>query len=463
VRIPPGVNDFRGQSCPAKRTHLTPSVLIKNSMHKPSTDLRLLISNGSHHMHLIPLADSLNKSGYQVRLFVFLYPRKFLRLVLCWCKLKSWKRFLNRATAINDSQVYDCRTSQIITLLADRILNGKNSPVHDLAYTAASCLYSRKAVKILSFIRPQIYHFRSGYGGCSIHYAHENNVITLCDHSYGHPVLTKYMIRNCGRYPTSPDLLPSIPQESFSKKIQKDLELSEFIVVNSNFVKENLAWLGFDASRIFTAYPGIEKAFFKYVESSSYQERSEMVLFAGTWEQRKGINAICNLIDSSTFQISIAGCTEKTLLGVTPRLKNSLFKLRILGYLSWQQLANEMLSHRVFVFPSLSEGSARVVSMALACGCFVITTPNAGSIVKHGINGYLVDAWDIQGFISAVHTAIALDDGIFQKISSNNMSLFQSVYTQEMYAKRISEVYESILSGQWCKNLDDSRISISHE
>ena len=41
----------------------------------------------------------------------------------------------------------------------------------------------------------------------------------------------------------------------------------------------------------------------------------------------------------------------------------------------------------VFVFPSLAEGSARVVAMAMAAGCYVITTPNSGSVVRDGAMG----------------------------------------------------------------------------
>jgi glycosyltransferase involved in cell wall biosynthesis len=50
----------------------------------------------------------------------------------------------------------------------------------------------------------------------------------------------------------------------------------------------------------------------------------------------------------------------------------------------------------VFVFPSLHEGSALVTYEALASGLPVIATPNAGSEVRDGVEGFLVPAAEIE-------------------------------------------------------------------
>ena len=47
--------------------------------------------------------------------------------------------------------------------------------------------------------------------------------------------------------------------------------------------------------------------------------------------------------------------------------------------------------------PASVEGSARVVFEALAAGCYVITTPNAGSIVKDEVHGALVEPGSADG------------------------------------------------------------------
>ena len=49
----------------------------------------------------------------------------------------------------------------------------------------------------------------------------------------------------------------------------------------------------------------------------------------------------------------------------------------------------------VFVLPSLHEGSALVTYEALASGVPVIATPNAGSVVRDGVEGFLVPVGEI--------------------------------------------------------------------
>ncbi len=47
------------------------------------------------------------------------------------------------------------------------------------------------------------------------------------------------------------------------------------------------------------------------------------------------------------------------------------------------------------LLPSLCEGSATAVYEALAAGLPVICTPNTGSVVRHGIDGYIVPIRDV--------------------------------------------------------------------
>jgi glycosyltransferase involved in cell wall biosynthesis len=49
----------------------------------------------------------------------------------------------------------------------------------------------------------------------------------------------------------------------------------------------------------------------------------------------------------------------------------------------------------VFLLPSLCEGSATAVYEALAAGLPVICTENTGSVVRHGVDGYIVPIRDV--------------------------------------------------------------------
>ncbi len=68
-----------------------------------------------------------------------------------------------------------------------------------------------------------------------------------------------------------------------------------------------------------------------------------------------------------------------------------------LGRLPHAEVPARMASADVFVFPSLFEGSAVVTYEAMACGLPCIVTAEAGSVVRHGRDGLIVPARDVDG------------------------------------------------------------------
>src|SRR5439155_1566699 len=56
----------------------------------------------------------------------------------------------------------------------------------------------------------------------------------------------------------------------------------------------------------------------------------------------------------------------------------------------------------VFFLPSVCEGSATVTYEALMSGLPVVTTPNSGSVVIDGINGFIVAASDTQAMVERI-------------------------------------------------------------
>lgn len=72
------------------------------------------------------------------------------------------------------------------------------------------------------------------------------------------------------------------------------------------------------------------------------------------------------------------------------------------GAMPQAQLSDHLLSADIFVFPSLSEGSSLAVLEAMAAGCAVITTPDAGSPIKHDQTGILIPPRDSNALIDAI-------------------------------------------------------------
>lgn len=127
---------------------------------------------------------------------------------------------------------------------------------------------------------------------------------------------------------------------------------------------------------------------------------NKLVLFAGTLCLRKGIPYLVEAARrlkgfASVRAVGHSNLTEKALAPV-----REVIDYR--GNLSPQELWREYENASVFALPTLSEGSANVCFEAMAAGLPVITTPNAGSIVRHGEEGVILDARDSDGLAAAV-------------------------------------------------------------
>src|SRR5574343_406323 len=62
------------------------------------------------------------------------------------------------------------------------------------------------------------------------------------------------------------------------------------------------------------------------------------------------------------------------------------------GFLPQVEVARAMGEAEYFVLPSKYEQASKVLLEAMACGCLVITTPQASrGVIEDGVNGYLCD------------------------------------------------------------------------
>lgn len=106
-------------------------------------------------------------------------------------------------------------------------------------------------------------------------------------------------------------------------------------------------------------------------------------------------------------------------------------------------LSEELPRNDVYVFPSTLEGSAKSVYEALACGLPVITTPNAGSVIRDGIDGFIVECGDDDALREAMMRLY--QDAALRTAYGQNARSRAEEYTWDRYARSIANVYEKFL------------------
>jgi glycosyltransferase involved in cell wall biosynthesis len=98
----------------------------------------------------------------------------------------------------------------------------------------------------------------------------------------------------------------------------------------------------------------------------------------------------------------------------------------------------------VFVFPSICEGSATVTYEALAAGLPVITTPNAGSVVRDGVEGFIVPIRDAAAIAAKIELLLE-DRNLLMNLSQNAMARAQE-YSWDRYGERLVSTIQRIMS-----------------
>ena len=298
----------------------------------------------------------------------------------------------------------------------------------------------------------RLYHYRGGFGHGSVRLAKRHGLFALCEHSIAHPAMLEQLIAENGRWPTQ--ARRAMPADRVWLDIQRDTEQADAVLVNSDFVKETFLQQGWEPSRVHVIYRGVDDAFLDGAsrsQSSPTDHGSTLrIVFAGGFEVRKGARLLAAAMNelladkSLDFELHMAGGIGEDAQEESAALQQ-LGKVYHHGMLSRQELASLLRSADCFVFPSLAEGSARVIFEALACGCYVITTANSGSIVEDRTHGRLIPAGDPEALVTAVREALALGREVLKEVGARNARIVREQYRQSQYGDKLVALYSKLL------------------
>lgn len=404
----------------------------------------VIIANGFDRFLLLISAVEAERRGRLDQCIAGFYPTAQMTKSLSMLGLLKQRRvarLMDRQVALPDERLTTTPLLETIGHLGRRLIGHQ-------ATQAARAAFARKAKSTVLASPAKLYHYRTGYGHCSAIAARQKGMATLADHSIAHPAVLAHLVDHHGCLPPKGERGRIEPLWA---AIEDDLRYADRVMVNSHFVKDTFVHQGWDPGRIEVLYQGLDNAFFDLLPDQEANPEPAndgplKLVFAGAFEQRKGadhIAAALSRLDDMPWTLALIGPIDEAMAK-----RHQAFladpRVMVVGRVDRRELAERLSAADIFLFPSLAEGSARVVFEALAAGCYCVTTPNSGSIVEDGVHGALVKPDDPETTITAIREANRDLDRV-RKIGLDNATLVRNKYRQADFGEALMAVYDRTL------------------
>lgn len=192
--------------------------------------------------------------------------------------------------------------------------------------------------------------------------------------------------------------------------IAEKIKHSAFVVAISSFGRSQLfRWIGYrEWPKVKIVHCGLEQSFHN-VPVTTIPEVPQLVCVGRLCEQKGQL-----LLVNAVHQLVKKGLKLKLVLAGDGEMRQEIESLveeyqlhqviRITGWISSDQVRDEILASRALVLPSFAEGLPVVIMEAMALRRPVLTTFVAGipELVKHGENGWLFPAGDVDTCAAAI-------------------------------------------------------------
>lgn len=181
----------------------------------------------------------------------------------------------------------------------------------------------------------------------------------------------------------------------------------DHILSMSEYVKQGLIEQGVDEKKItLLPYPIDIAAYTPPDRSTRDPHRPITIGFVGAVNLRKGAPEFMHVakrFDPQQVKFKMIGTNHLNPDMLLPFTDH----VQWIGKVPRSKIADYLGQFDLFFFPTTCEGSAGSVAEAMAMGLPVVTTPNAGSQVRDGIEGRIVSCGDMDGYHEAMADLIA--------------------------------------------------------
>jgi glycosyltransferase involved in cell wall biosynthesis len=190
------------------------------------------------------------------------------------------------------------------------------------------------------------------------------------------------------RHPDFADSLSSHLSMHAQDFMGDELREADHVLVPSAFARDTISEAGIDRARITMLPYGVDVTRFRPGWTPDSEGRFR-VLYVGNISQKKGIKYLLEAIkqlDSDKISLILVGHIIGSGTGLAP-YRHLFTHVPHVPYFKIHEMFHNA---DLFVYPSLHEGSAFANLEAMASGLPVVTTHNAGSVLRDGVDGFIV-------------------------------------------------------------------------
>ncbi len=304
----------------------------------------------------------------------------------------------------------DIPAAQIRTFgLPDRVL--RKLAVYDPSGWVAhvqSILYDLWACRRLE--AATVFHVWSRYGLSSLRRARAKGLLTIVECGETHPRhWQQVLVDEHARWGA-----PLHRLEAALRRQIAEFDAADYVIVNNPAARDTFIAHGIPPEKC-VALPGRGVDTRKFVPAADTPRSGFRVLFVGEVYLSKGIPYLLEAFRRTRWHDA-----ELWLVGrVHPEMRPILRRYDdVPGIRTFGHVVDPLAIFQqadCFVLPTLVDASPKVSYEALACGLPVIITPEAGSVVRDGVEGFVVPARDIDALATRLEQ-LRTDDQLRQTL-----------------------------------------------
>ena len=225
--------------------------------------------------------------------------------------------------------------------------------------------------------------------------------------------------------------------------LQEEYDSAQYLILESDFTRDSFRTNGIGEEKLLVVPSGVDTN--RFVPPPRREAGPFRAIFVGAIGVRKGVRYLLEAwknLKLASAELLLVGIVQDDMRPVLERYVKSDPSIRMAGFVG--DLVRLYQDASVFIFPSLSEGSAKVTYEAMACGLPMIVTPNAGSVVRDGEDGYIVPVRD-NALLGEKILRLYENPGLREEMGRRARNHIES-YTWDAHRKLLIETYEKAYS-----------------